>query len=98
MEERELIKRRETLEIYSNLIGTEIKSLSGRMSDITSAVSKFMSGFDTLAMQLEEITVRVDALQNSLEFCRSEITEIRKILVEHLDKNQKPEVPEQHSS
>jgi peptidoglycan hydrolase CwlO-like protein len=45
---------------------------------IAEKVSHFTEDFDSVLMQLEELSSRIDATQSGLEFCRAELVELKK--------------------
>jgi len=76
-------KRHEILEVYSGLITTEIKSLSSRLMDISREVSSFAESFNLVLLQVEDLNGKVEAVQGGIEFCRSELHELKVVLQAH---------------
>jgi chromosome segregation ATPase len=70
--------RRDTLETYSSLVRTEVRSLSQNLVSLAEKVSHFTEDFDAVLMQLEELSTQVDSMQSGLEYCRSELAEVKK--------------------
>jgi chromosome segregation ATPase len=73
-------KRRDTLETYSSLVRTEVKSLTARLADMSVEIAAFSENFGAVLMQIEDLSSRVDSVQGGIDFCRSELSGLKKIV------------------
>jgi chromosome segregation ATPase len=62
------------------LVRTEVKVLSGRLSQISEELTAISVNFGAVLLEAEDQAKKVEALQNGLEFSRSEIIEIKRQL------------------
>ena len=71
---------KQTIEAFRNLLQVEVRSLIGRVSELTVTVGDLFSEVNGVAIQLEESVAKMQRLSGGLEYCRKEIVVIKKSL------------------
>jgi len=74
---------KETVEIYRDLVHIEVRGLVTRVTELTKTIGNVFTEVTALALQLEESTGTVDQLASSLDYCRSELKELKERVAEH---------------
>ena len=82
MSDKGSVSRRDTLETYSNLVQLEVRSLTSRLAEMAVEISAFTENFGAILLEIEGLTQRVDAIQGGMDFCRSEVAEFRRMILE----------------
>ena len=72
---------RSTMEIYAGLVRAEVKSLSCRMAQIAEEVASLSENLRSILLEVEDQSINADKLKTGLEFCKSEISEVKKLLL-----------------
>ena len=73
-------KKRSTLETYQNLLEIEIKSLVQRIGEISQTVGQLFEAINEMAIKVEEDVSTMERVRGGVDFCRSEIAAINKLL------------------
>jgi len=71
--------KRNTVETYRELLHIEVRALVQRVAELTTTISSVFEEVNSVAMQLEIRSQKIDQLASSAEFQRSEINELKRL-------------------
>jgi len=70
-------KNRSTVEVYRDLLQVEVKSLIGRVAELTDTVGNLFIEINGIALQIEQTVDRIGQVNTGLDYCREEIKTLR---------------------
>lgn len=76
-------RRHNTADTYQRLLDIEVKTLLGRLTELTGSVDKIFTEVSDIMLQMEDMLGRIETLGNSLAFQRSEVAELKKQYAQH---------------
>ena len=76
-------RNKTTVEVYRDLLQVEVKSLIGRVAELTDTVGNLFVEVNGIALQMEHAVDRLEQMKSGLEYCREEIRAINTTIAGH---------------
>lgn len=76
-------KNKTTVEVYRDLLQIEVKSLIGRVTQLTDTVGELFVEVNGIALQMEHTVDRLEQTHTGLDYCRKEMTALKTTITGH---------------
>ncbi len=76
-------KNKSTIEVYRDLLQIEVKSLIGRVAELTDTVGSLFVEVNGIALQMEHTVDRLEQTHSGLDYCRKEMSTIKNNVTGH---------------
>lgn len=76
-------KNKTTIEVYRDLLQIEVKSLIGRVTQLTDTVGELFVEVNGIALQMEHTVDRLEQAHTGLDYCREEMSALKTTIIGH---------------